>query len=58
MGCDSGIDAMLAVCVMNHELSTIERSNREFASWDFRGKPTPWLVNAKTKQNPQSICSH
>ena len=30
---------ILAVGVMNHGPSTVERLNREFASWDFRGRP-------------------
>ena len=30
---------ILAVGVMNHGPSTVERPNREFASWDFRGRP-------------------
>ena len=38
MGRDRVIVAMLAIGVtyMNHRPSTVERPNREFASWDFR----------------------
>ena len=30
---------ILAVGVMNHGPSTVECPNREFAGWDFRGRP-------------------
>ena len=32
---------ILAVGVMNHGPSTVERLNWEFASWDFRGEISP-----------------
>ena len=55
MGRNRVIVAMLAVGVMNHGRSTVERPNREFAGWDFRGKTKNPLVTPETEQDPQSI---
>ena len=60
MGRGRVIVAILAVGVMNHGPSTVERPNREFGSWDFRGRPnkssSPLLRNQiLTWSTPHSL---